>query len=238
MAQNVLAFPTSTLSVEEALRLEALDRLDILDTPREPAFERLAGLIERVFDVPVAIVSLMDAHRQWYKAYTGLANDEAARSDTFCKHVVVSGEPMVVEDAITDGVPRFVGRSGNTPPTTRPVRVAHCRIADATPTMMFAREEIFGPVAPVFRFETEEQVIAMANATEFGLACYFYTKDLARAFRVSEALEYGIVGINEGVVTTEVAPFGGVKESGIGREGSRYGIEDYLELKYTCIGGL
>jgi len=109
-------------------------------------------------------------------------------------------------------------------------------IADATPEMNFAREEIFGPVAPVFRFETDEEAVRNANDTEFGLACYFYTRDLGRAFRVSEALHYGQVGINAGVITTEVAPFGGVKESGIGREGSKYGIEDYLDVKYICVG--
>jgi len=111
-------------------------------------------------------------------------------------------------------------------------------IAEATSDMRFSREEIFGPLAPVFRFETEEEAIQLANDTEYGLACYFYTRDLGRAFRVSEALDYGIVGVNEGLVTTEVAPFGGVKESGMGREGSRYGIEDYLEVKYVCMGGL
>ncbi len=111
-------------------------------------------------------------------------------------------------------------------------------IADASAGMRFAREEIFGPLAPVFRFDTEEEAIRLANDTEYGLACYFYTRDLGRAFRVSEALEYGIVGVNEGLVTTEVAPFGGVKESGMGREGSRLGIEDYLEVKYVCMGGL
>ncbi|MBS9476042.1 NAD-dependent succinate-semialdehyde dehydrogenase [Ancylobacter radicis] len=108
-------------------------------------------------------------------------------------------------------------------------------IANASNEMNFAREEIFGPVAPVFRFETEEEAVRLANDTEFGLACYFYTRDLGRAFRVSEALRYGQVGINAGVITTEVAPFGGVKESGIGREGSKYGIEEYLDMKYVCL---
>ncbi len=111
-------------------------------------------------------------------------------------------------------------------------------IADATPAMRFSREEIFGPVAPVFRFETEDEAIRLANDTEYGLACYFYTKDLGRAFRVSGKLKYGLVGINEGIITTEVAPFGGMKESGLGREGSKYGIEDYLDIKYVCVGGL
>ena len=107
-------------------------------------------------------------------------------------------------------------------------------ITDVTPDMLVAREETFGPVAPLFRFETEEQAIRMANDTEFGLAAYFYTRDLSRSWRVAEALEYGIVGLNTGIISTEVAPFGGMKESGIGREGSRYGILDYTELKYLC----
>jgi len=111
-------------------------------------------------------------------------------------------------------------------------------IADASQDMQFAAEEIFGPLAPVFRFETEEEAIALANNTEYGLACYFYTRDLGRAFRVSERLDYGLVGVNEGVITTEVAPFGGFKESGLGREGSKYGIDEYLEIKYVCVGGL
>jgi succinate-semialdehyde dehydrogenase/glutarate-semialdehyde dehydrogenase len=99
-------------------------------------------------------------------------------------------------------------------------------------------EETFGPVAPLFRFETEDEAIELANDTEFGLAAYFYTRDIGRVFRVAEALEYGIVGINEGIISTEVAPFGGVKSSGLGREGSKYGIEDYLEIKYLALGGI
>jgi succinate-semialdehyde dehydrogenase/glutarate-semialdehyde dehydrogenase len=100
------------------------------------------------------------------------------------------------------------------------------------------REETFGPVAPLFRFSTEAQAIEMANDTQFGLASYFYSRDIGRIMRVAEALECGIVGINEGLISTEVAPFGGVKASGLGREGSRYGIEDYLEIKYLCLGGI
>jgi succinate-semialdehyde dehydrogenase/glutarate-semialdehyde dehydrogenase len=107
-----------------------------------------------------------------------------------------------------------------------------------TPRMMVAREETFGPVAPVFAFKSEQDAVRMANDTEFGLASYFYTRDLARAFRVAEKLEYGIVGLNTGLISTEVAPFGGVKESGVGREGSKYGILDFTELKYLCIGGI
>ena len=111
-------------------------------------------------------------------------------------------------------------------------------IADATAEMVVAREETFGPVAPLFRFETEDEAVAMANDTEFGLASYFYSRDIGRVWRVSEGLEYGIVGINTGIISTEVAPFGGMKESGFGREGSKYGIEDFLEVKYLCIGGI
>ena len=111
-------------------------------------------------------------------------------------------------------------------------------LTGVTPDMLVAREETFGPVAPLFKFETEAQAIAMANDTEFGLAAYIYTRDLARSWRVSEAVEYGIVGLNTGIISTEVAPFGGVKESGVGREGSKYGILDYTELKYICVGGV
>jgi succinate-semialdehyde dehydrogenase/glutarate-semialdehyde dehydrogenase len=111
-------------------------------------------------------------------------------------------------------------------------------MADVTTGMRVAREETFGPFAPLFRFKTEKEAIRMANDTEFGLASYFYTRDVGRIFRVSESLEYGIVGINAGLISSAVAPFGGVKESGFGREGSKYGMEDYLEIKYLCMGGI
>jgi succinate-semialdehyde dehydrogenase/glutarate-semialdehyde dehydrogenase len=111
-------------------------------------------------------------------------------------------------------------------------------LTGVTPQMAVAREETFGPVAPLFKFKTEAEAIAMANDTEFGLAAYVYTRDLARSWRVCEAIEYGIVGLNTGIISTEVAPFGGVKESGSGREGSKYGILDYTELKYVCVGGV
>ena len=111
-------------------------------------------------------------------------------------------------------------------------------IRDVTTDMAVAREETFGPVAPLFRFKTEEEAIAMANNTEFGLACYFYTRDIGRVWRVAEGLEYGMVGINEGIISTAEAPFGGVKESGLGREGSHHGVEEYLEMKYMLMGGL
>ncbi|WP_181449474.1 NAD-dependent succinate-semialdehyde dehydrogenase [Azospirillum thermophilum] len=109
-------------------------------------------------------------------------------------------------------------------------------VTGLTPEMRVSREEIFGPVAPLFKFETEDDAVRMANDTEYGLAAYFYSRDIGRVWRVAEKLEYGIVGINEGIISTEVAPFGGMKESGIGREGSKYGIEDFLEIKYLCVG--
>jgi len=109
-------------------------------------------------------------------------------------------------------------------------------LTGVTPDMAVAREETFGPLAPLFKFETEEEAIRMANDTEFGLASYFYSRDIGRIWRVSEGLEYGIVGVNAGIISTEVAPFGGVKESGLGREGSKYGLEDFMEVKYICMG--
>ena len=111
-------------------------------------------------------------------------------------------------------------------------------LTGVTTAMAVAREETFGPVAPLFRFSTEEEAIRMANDTEFGLAAYFYSRDIGRIWRVSEGLEYGIVGVNEGIISNEVAPFGGVKESGIGREGSKYGMDDFVEIKYLCMGGI
>jgi succinate-semialdehyde dehydrogenase/glutarate-semialdehyde dehydrogenase len=111
-------------------------------------------------------------------------------------------------------------------------------IADVTTDMIITREETFGPVAPLYRFKDEKEAVKMANDTEFGLAAYFYSRDIGRIWRVAEALEYGIVGINEGIISTEIAPFGGMKESGIGREGSKYGIEEFLEVKYLCLGGI
>jgi succinate-semialdehyde dehydrogenase / glutarate-semialdehyde dehydrogenase len=111
-------------------------------------------------------------------------------------------------------------------------------VRDVTPAMNVAREEIFGPVATLFRFKTDDDAIRMANDTEFGLAAYFYARDVGRIWKVAEALEYGILGINEGIISTEVAPFGGMKESGLGREGSKYGIEEFVEIKYLALGGL
>ena len=111
-------------------------------------------------------------------------------------------------------------------------------LTGVTQAMKVAKEETFGPLAPLFKFKTEEEVIQRANDTEFGLASYFYTRDMGRIFRVSEGLEYGMVAVNTGILSTEVAPFGGVKQSGIGREGSHYGLDEYMEIKYTLIAGV
>ncbi len=140
-----------------------------------------------------------------------------------------------IDDAVAHG-----GRVllGGTTSALGPLFFAPTVIVDAANTMKLAHEETFGPLAPLFRFETEEEVIALANHTDFGLAGYFYSTNLARAFRVAEALQVGMVGINTGQISTEVAPFGGIKQSGIGREGSKYGVDDYLELKYLCLGGI
>jgi succinate-semialdehyde dehydrogenase/glutarate-semialdehyde dehydrogenase len=111
-------------------------------------------------------------------------------------------------------------------------------LAGVTQQMAMAGEETFGPVAPLFRFKSEAELVELANATEYGLAAYFYSRDIGRIWRIAEALEFGIVGVNIGIISTEVAPFGGMKESGIGREGSKYGMEEFLEVKYLCMGGI
>jgi len=111
-------------------------------------------------------------------------------------------------------------------------------LAEAKPAMKIFREETFGPVAPLFRFKTDVEAIELANRTEYGLAAYFFSRDIGRVWRVAEALEYGMVGVNSGLITTEVAPFGGVKQSGLGREGSKYGCEEFVEVKYICMGGV
>jgi succinate-semialdehyde dehydrogenase/glutarate-semialdehyde dehydrogenase len=140
-----------------------------------------------------------------------------------------------INDALTKGARLAVGghRHARGGRFFEPTVLTH-----VTPDMMLAREETFGPVAPLFRFSSDEEAIRLANDTEFGLASYFYGRDVARVWRAAEALEYGMVGINTGIISTEVAPFGGMKESGIGREGSKYGIEEFLEIKYLCLGGI
>ncbi len=140
-----------------------------------------------------------------------------------------------VDDAVSKGATVVTGGKGS---DLGKNFVEPTILTNVTDDMRVFREEIFGPVAPLFKFKTEEEAIQRANDTEFGLACYFYSRDIGRIWRVAEALEYGIVGINEGIISNEMAPFGGVKESGQGREGSKYGLDDYLEIKYMCIGGI
>jgi succinate-semialdehyde dehydrogenase/glutarate-semialdehyde dehydrogenase len=163
----------------------------------------------------------------------GNGTDEGVTTGPLINAAAVKKVKEHIDDAVAKGAKVVTG--GNSPggnffePTL---------LRDVTADMLVAREETFGPVAPLFRFTTEEEAIGMANDTEFGLACYFYTRDLGRAWRVGEALEYGMVGINEGIISTEVAPFGGVKESGVGREGSHHGVEEFTEIKYMLMGGL
>ena len=153
-----------------------------------------------------------------------LVNEQAvADVDSLVKQTVAAGATLVM---------------GGTPSALGPCFYAPTILTNVTPEMAVFRNEIFGPVAPIVTFNDEAEAIALANDTEFGLASYFYTRDIGRVWRVAEALEYGIVGINEGIISNEMAPFGGVKQSGLGREGSKYGIEDYLEIKYLCMGGL
>ncbi|WP_111496853.1 NAD-dependent succinate-semialdehyde dehydrogenase [Marinobacter bohaiensis] len=153
-----------------------------------------------------------------------LINDKAvSKVRHLVDNAVSAGAQIAQQDAATPDSPNFY------PPTV---------VTGVTADMEIAREEIFGPVATVFRFTEESEAVALANDTPFGLAAYFYSRDIGRVWRVAEALEYGMVGINEGLISTELAPFGGVKESGIGREGSRYGIDDFVEIKYLCMGGI
>ncbi len=153
-----------------------------------------------------------------------LINDEAAESvSALVNDAIDQGATALVGGRVDDRGPRFFQ------PTV---------LTNVTPEMNVATDEIFGPVAPLIEFDTEEQVVALANDTDVGLASYIYTRDIGRVWRVSEALEYGMVGINEGIISNEMAPFGGVKQSGMGREGSKYGLDDYLEIKYLCMGGL
>jgi succinate-semialdehyde dehydrogenase/glutarate-semialdehyde dehydrogenase len=154
--------------------------------------------------------------------------------------------PLINEGAANDVlgfIDDAVSKGGNVVAGGRRSELGTCFIeptiiTNVSDDMRVFREEIFGPVAPLFKFKTEEEAIRMANDTEFGLACYFYSRDVGRIWRVGEGLDYGIVGINEGIISNEMAPFGGVKESGQGREGSKYGLDDYLEIKYMCMGGI
>ncbi|MCF6320933.1 MAG: NAD-dependent succinate-semialdehyde dehydrogenase [Rhizobiaceae bacterium] len=169
------------------------------------------------------------------KLVVGNGREEGTQQGPLIDEKAVESVESMIEDAVKNGGKIVAGGKrhelGGTffQPTV---------IANAKPKMRFTREEIFGPIAPVYRFKTEEEAIELANNTEFGLASYFYTQDLGRVFRVMEGLKYGLIGVNEGIITTVEAPFGGLKESGLGKEGGHQGIEDYLDTKYVCIGGL
>jgi succinate-semialdehyde dehydrogenase/glutarate-semialdehyde dehydrogenase len=185
---------------------------------------------ERVYDAFVA--KLSDAVRQ---LKVGVGTDEGVTQGPLINEAAVQKVESHIEDAlgkgarlVTGGKRHALGHSFFEPTV----------LADVTSSMHVAREETFGPLAPVFRFRSDDEVIAFANDTEFGLAAYFYSRDIGRIWRVAEALEYGMVGINTGLISNEVAPFGGVKQSGIGREGSHYGLDEYTVIKYMCMGGI
>ncbi len=169
------------------------------------------------------------------KLVVGEGRDEGTQQGPLIDEKAIDSVESMIDDAVKKGGKIVAGgkrhQLGGTffEPTV---------IANAKSNMRFTREEIFGPIAPVYRFKSEEEAIEMANNTEFGLASYFYTQDLGRVFRVMQELKYGLIGVNEGIITTVEAPFGGLKESGIGKEGGHQGIEDYLDTKYVCIGGL
>ncbi|HDR0627781.1 NAD-dependent succinate-semialdehyde dehydrogenase [Pasteurella multocida] len=162
----------------------------------------------------------------------GSANEAGVNIGPLISQSAVNKIQEHIDDATSKGATLVVGGK---PHTRGGTFFEPTVLRDVTQSMLVAKDETFAPLAPVFKFDTEEQVIAMANDTEFGLASYVYTQDISRIWRVSEALEYGIVGINEGLISNEMAPFGGVKESGLGREGSRYGIDEFLEIKYLCL---
>jgi len=169
------------------------------------------------------------------KMKVGAGTEEGVSTGPLINKAAIEKVEEHVADALAHGAKVIVGgkrhaRAGNFYEPTI--------LANVTSQMMVAREETFGPVAPLFRFKTEEEVIAQANDTPFGLAAYFYSRDIGRVWRVAEALECGIIGINEGIISSEVAPFGGVKQSGLGREGSHHGVEEFLEIKYLLMGGL
>ncbi|MDX7985895.1 NAD-dependent succinate-semialdehyde dehydrogenase [Xenorhabdus sp. 12] len=165
----------------------------------------------------------------------GPASEKASQQGPLINQAAVDKIQAHISDAVSNGASILTGGKSHSlgglffEPTV---------LANVTETMQVAHEETFGPLAPLFKFRDEDEAIRIANNTEFGLAAYFYSRDISRIYRVAEALESGMVGINEGLISNEIAPFGGIKQSGLGREGSRYGIEDYLEVKYLCFGGL
>ena len=194
----------------------------------ETAFSQI---VAQKLGLPFEMIEFRQGDTEFVKVGNG--TDEGVTTGPLINQAAVKKVKEHIDDAVAKGAKVVTGGKplgGNFFEPTL--------LRDVEPDMLVAREETFGPVAPLFRFKTEEDAIAMANDTEFGLACYFYTRDLGRAWRVGEALEYGMVGINEGIISTEVIPFGGVKESGIGREGSHHGVEEFTEIKYMLMGGL
>jgi len=165
----------------------------------------------------------------------GNGMDEATTHGPVVNTQAVADIDELVQDALARGATATIGGG---PSSLGPCYYDMTVLKNVSTEMRVHSEEIFGPVAPVFRFSTEQEAIDLANDTEFGLASYLYTRDIGRVWRVSEGIEYGMVGVNEVAITSEVIPFGGVKESGQGREGSKYGCDDYLETKYICMGGL
>lgn len=183
---------------------------------------------EKVYD---AFVQKLTAAVAQFKMGNGL--EQGVTIGPLINEKTLTKVKELVDDALQKGASATIGGKPGKGLFFQPTV-----LANVTPAMRVAREEIFGPIAPVFRFSSEKEAIDMANDTEYGLASYFYSRDVARCWRVAEALEYGIVGINEGLISTESAPFGGIKQSGLGREGSKYGIEEYLEIKYMCFGNV
>ena len=173
------------------------------------------------------------------KAVSALKIGPATQSDSEQGPLINQAAIDKVSEHIADAVAKGATvATGGKPATLGGLFFEPTVLVNVTESMKVAKEETFGPLAPLFKFRDEQEAIDLANDTEFGLASYFYSRDIGRIYRVAEALESGMVGINEGIISNEVAPFGGIKQSGLGREGSRYGIEDYLEVKYLCFGGL
>ena len=171
--------------------------------------------------------------------YTGNGTDDGVNIGPLITTKAVAKVASLVDEALANGATvKYVAKVNTKPGDIDSHFYPPTLISGVKNDMQISREEIFGPVAAISIFDTEEEVLAAANNTEFGLASYFYTNDISRVWRFGEALEYGIVGINEGLISNEMAPFGGIKESGFGREGSKYGIEDYMEIKYMCLGGI
>lgn len=173
--------------------------------------------------------------QKFTEAVKGLKSGDVMNKDVQVGPLINRQAVEKVQHHIKDAIEKGAGITTGGHPT-KGLYFEPTVIANATPEMIIAKEEVFGPVAPIFRFGTEEEAIRMANDTQYGLASYFYSRDVNRCWRVAEALEYGMVGINEGLISTEVAPFGGIKESGFGREGSKYGMEYFMEMKYLCFG--